>query len=71
VTRYDVVVLGAGMSAGVAAGTGHPLVAVAAMVPLFLTIVVAAHDVVHTTLGLSRRAEDVLLCVVGLPVALA
>lgn len=46
--------------------TEHPVVAGLAMVPLFLTIVVAAHDLVHSTLGLSRRAEDVLLGVVGL-----
>lgn len=46
--------------------SGRPVLTVVAMVPLFLSVVVAAHDLVHSTLGLSRRAEDVLLCLVGL-----
>lgn len=46
--------------------SGHPALVVVAMVPLFLSVVVAAHDLVHGTLGLSRRAESVLLCLVGL-----
>lgn len=69
--RRVVVLARPGVLAGAAlacALSSRPLLVVVLMVPLFLSVVVAAHDLVHGSLGLSAGLTDVLLSVVGLVV---
>lgn len=48
------------------AGLGWWPLAILAVMVLFITIVASAHDLVHQTLGLPRRVNDIMLALIGM-----
>jgi fatty acid desaturase len=50
----------------VCAAHGWWVAAIAAVVLLFVTVVAAAHDLVHRSIGLSRRSGDLFLSLIGM-----